>query len=329
MFLSSNNGSKVDCAKNIINQAIQEISADYESQIAELESRGDNAIPVIKTDVKSCSDVTGSFYCDISSYKRKDDFYSSQRTTDEVFTYVTKLLDDAVKKIEEIHAQNIPSLESNKLVRSKLEKLFKSIGLPDSYRERDNKSKARFPKYINVAAGYKADLTRIVVDDNYESALDAVSRKRKQLQEWVDVAKKEERAKQVEAEKKEQEIKKLRSFGIVASRYGLTENNTEYDLLESILAKDKYLRLGHYLLKNRNDSTDGPSYAERGLREFTADSELDKMIATDIQDAIDNWDGDGRCFRDIVCNYSYCFNLVHNEQLRNDYELVKSWLPEY
>lgn len=327
MLLSSYDGSQIDRAQNIISQAIKEIISNFEAQIAELKARADDSIPVIKTDIELCTKATGSFYCDISSYKRRDGYYTSERTADEVLTYVTKLIDDAIVTIEAIHSKNLPSLENNKIVRTKLEKLLQSIGLPDSYRERDYKSKARFPKYISVPAGYKKDLSQIVVDDGYESALFSAQQHRERLKTWFESAKREEQARQLEAEKKEQEIKKSRQFGVIAERYNLTENDTEQDLLDAILSKNKYLRLGHYLLKNREDSIDGPSYAERGLREFIEESEIDKLIAADIQSHIDNWDGDGRCFRDTIYNYDFCFNLVKNEQLYNDYKLVTSWAP--
>jgi len=108
----------------------------------------------------------------------------------------------------------------------------------------------------------------------------------------------------------------------------LTENDSERDLLDVILEKDKYLRLGHYLLKNREDWNDGYSYAENGLNGFIVESDEDGLIAADIQNCIDNWDGDGRCFRDCQYNYDHCFSLVKDEQLYKDYQLVKSWVDK-
>lgn len=329
MFLSNNDGSHNDQAKNIINQSIDSIIQKYEAQIAELKARADNSIPIIKNDIEQCSKITGDLYCDISSYETNtNNYYHSKRSPEEVLKYVSDLLDGKSKLIEETHAKNLSSIENNKIVREKLEKLLKSIGIPDSTRQRDHKSRARFPKYISVPAGYKSDIVNIVISDGYGNALNDIKRKREQLNTWVDAKKLVVQKEKEEKEKKELEVKRIRQFGIIASRYGLTENDSEHDLLDAILEKDKYLRLGHYLLKNREDWNGGYSYAENGLGGFNIESEEDKLIAADIQGCIDNWDGDGRIFRDTEYNYDHCFSLVKDEQLYKDYQLVKSWMDK-
>lgn len=326
MFLSNNDGSYNDQAKNIINQSIDFIIQNYEAQIAESKARADDSIPIIKTDIESCNKITGNLYADISSYETDDNsYYSRKRSPEEVLKYVSSLLDQKTKEIEEIHAKNLSSIENNKIVRDKLEKLLKSIGLPESYRTRDYKSRARFPKYISVAAGYKSDLGNIVISDGYESAINDIKRKREQLTTWVEAKKLVVQKEKEEKEKKELEVKRIRQFGVIAGRYCLTENDSEHDLLEVILSKDKYLKLGHFLLKNREDCNDGYSYAECGLNGFNIESEEDKLIVADIQNCIDNWDGDGRIFRDTEYNYDHCFSLIKDEQLYKDYQLVKSW----
>ena len=59
------------------------------------------------------------------------------------------------------------------------------------------------------------------------------------------------------------------------------------DILDVILEKDKYLRLAHYLLKNREDWNDGYSYAESGLNGFDVETETDKLIEDDNFDTRD------------------------------------------
>ena len=61
---------------------------------------------------------------------------------------------------------------------------------------------------------------------------------------------------------------------------------------------------------------------------FIVESDEDGLIAADIQNCINNWDGDGRTFRDTKYNYDYCFSLVKDEQLYKDYQLVKSWVDK-
>jgi len=111
----------------------------------------------------------------------------------------------------------------------------------------------------------------------------------------------------------------------MASKYGLKEENTKEELLDKILEKDKYLRLGHYLILNRNDWNDGPNFAENGLYSFSVETEEDKLIYAEISSLIDNWGGDGRCFRDCHWSYDHLFTKVDTD-LYKDFEKVSGWI---
>lgn len=81
-------------------------------------------------------------------------------------------------------------------------------------------------------------------------------------------------------------------------------------ILDALLAKDKYLRLAHYLERNRNDWSDGYHFARTGLNGFEVVSDDDQAIATEIGDLLDDDEVDGRCFRDCHYNYGVLYGLA-------------------
>jgi len=86
--------------------------------------------------------------------------------------------------------------------------------------------------------------------------------------------------------------------------------------IEATLLKNKYLRLAYYLNKNRNDWSDGHSYAESGLSGFAVEKQIDSDIYNDISSYIDDgWDGDGRVFRDCKYNYTVLYGMVEDKSL--------------
>ena len=46
---------------------------------------------------------------------------------------------------------------------------------------------------------------------------------------------------------------------------------------------------------------------------FTVETETDQEIQDELQGLIDNWDGDGRVFRDCKWNYSTLYAMVTDE----------------
>jgi hypothetical protein len=97
------------------------------------------------------------------------------------------------------------------------------------------------------------------------------------------------------------------------------------DVLFELIKKDKYLRLGDYLLMNRNDWSEGPRYARVGLIDFSIQNAQDQLIHNEIQTLINNWSGDGRCFRDSQYSYDYMFSLVEDDELLKDYWILKGY----
>jgi hypothetical protein len=131
------------------------------------------------------------------------------------------------------------------------------------------------------------------------------------------------------AEKEEAQKAQAKEDLMELARMQVKYGNFEWqDLLDKVLEKDKYLRLGHFLLRNREDWDDGPYYAKTGIYGFVVEDAVDQMISDEIWGLVNDWDGDGRCFRNCQSNYDYLFGIA-NADLYKDYELIKSKISNY
>lgn len=233
-------------------------------------------------------------------------------------------IDDCIRTMDFTHEENSDKIVNNEETAQKVKDFMETIGIRGTYSVYDyptNRHKTK--KSITKTAGYIDDIGReIKTSDGYKFAMDSLKKSRERLRkEFDDLCKKiieDEKRKELER-KKQEDIKELARFQV---KY---DNNGEWwDILDVILNKNKYLKLGHYLLKNREDWNDGPSYAKYGLSQFEVDGENDERIANELLYLTDDWDGDGRVFRDSKYGYDYVFSLVNDEELMKDYETVKS-----
>lgn len=319
MYISTDyNKSLPEQAKQALDQVYQSLIDHYEAEIKTLKARADDVIPKINNNIENCSQFGN--YKNPENREKRDGYYlygDYVKSVEEIEKECLLELDIGHNKIEEVHKSNLPALENNKLVYTKIKALMQSIGVPDSYQERDYSSRSYKPKYKTVY-GYGVDLGKIKLSDGYETALDKEKRLRKELIEYVNKRKDKELKEKREKEATELKQKKFIQLGVMAVKYGLAENISGEDLLNEILAKDKYLNLGHYLMMNRNDWSDAYNYAEIGLRNFVVETEEDKKIYEEINSYIINWQGDGRVFRDAGYGYDYLFKKV-NQDLYKDY----------
>lgn len=224
-------------------------------------------------------------------------------------------------KCDEAHNRNLLALENNKKLREKVEVFMEAIGMPKSYSMKEYKTKRSQGEYVKYSAGYLSDLSRNVsIDDGYEKAvkehgdfLAAIAAYEKG---------EEQKAEKLETERKKKEEKEIadKQLGVLVLKYELPYESSWKEVLEALLSKDKYLRLAHYLCENRNNWNDGYDKAEYGLSQFQAESEQDREIVKDLQDCIDNWDGDGRIFRDTKWSYDEIFKLA-DQSLFKDYAI--------
>ncbi len=226
---------------------------------------------------------------------------------------------------KEIHEKNLIAIENNKQVIEKIKLFMSNIGIPNSHYEKDTKSRARYPKDLEVRSGFLNDITRhISTDDGYKYFEDSYKR---QIERIAAFEKEEEKKEQdiiraTESKEKEQKNRTLQSVLII--KYGLDYESSWESIRDEILSRDKYLRLGYYLEKNRGDWNDGCDYAETGLENFKIECDEDQKIYNEINDLCVNFgeNPDGRCFRDCEYNYSYLYSKA-NAELYNDLQKIK------
>ncbi len=236
---------------------------------------------------------------------------------------INAALDAYLEQIKPTFEDNKAIIAHNILVVDRIKLFMGEIGIPSTYSERDPKSRARIPKTISHSAGYLQDIRRNIslADSSYNAILNQI----KTVRDSVDRTTSIRISKIVEEEKvaakrakEEEDARKLAYYQV---KYGLPSDADYEIVLDKILSLDKYLRLGHYLLMNRNDWNDGYSYAETGLGGFGVDSDEDKLIVDTLQKIISDYDVDGRYFRDSEYGYDYLFSKVP-EDLYKDYNEV-------
>ena len=214
---------------------------------------------------------------------------------------------------------NQAAIKNNQVVYDSLRKLIAAIGIPSSYNKIVNR---RSYKTESVSYDWTDGLWRLV--PTYDGWPDV---QRTYDQKIADIVKWEgELAAKAEAEKRQSEldaqnIEKIKVLGVLADRYGLPITATYEEILDAILSKDKYLALGHSLRLNRGDWSEGPYHARCGLDRFDVVSDIDHAIYKELRDLIDDWQGDGRCFRDAEYCYDNLFSMV-DPQLFADYTKI-------
>lgn len=325
---------------NTVEEALDFVLKEFDSY----KKKTDETIPSIKKlipyDIKPFDILnyrlqyvtnTGTYRGSYASYY--NDCNTSCKTIDQIKARQEALLvylDSILPKLEETKLQNEQIIEHNKTVIAKINMFMQTVGIPDSYQERDLKSRARVPKYIRHTAGYKGDITRNIptVDSSYKGIVFNIDNKKKEVDKWASSAIASITELEKAKEQSDLEQKKLHTLATLRVKYNLDFSATEEEILDCILSKCKYLKLAHYLLKNREDWNDGPYWASVGLDSFTVggDNDHDQKILDCLEPLISDWDGDGRVFRDCEWSYSDIFNLVSTE-LKSDYQILKDLMP--
>lgn len=239
-----------------------------------------------------------------------------------------KIIDERMASDDEIHEKNLPALLNNLKTKDKIIDFMTSVGISPKYTSWEYPtSRSKNKKSIDKSSGYMSDIEHMIkTSDSYEIVKRQYEEAKKRFKEQYDKMIANIALKEKEAEKeakKEEDRQALARFQV---KY---ENNGDWDdILDVILSKNKYLHLGHYLLMNRNDWTDGCKKAQYGLGGFVVETPVDKDIETEISGLIENWDGDGRCFRDSCYGYDFLFSLVDGKLL-HDYDEVCSKIDFY
>jgi hypothetical protein len=276
-------------------------------------------------------------YEDVKYPERRYDSYN--RTYYDDFTTV-ELCDNMITKLGENHAimlerkdKNAAAIKNNLEVLDNAVKFMTSLGLTTTYGEYKGSGNRR--KYVSLTSPwYSSILQQIPTVDGWYSYESAYKIRMKDMQDKKENIIKQQKEKE-EKEKREKDTKEKEfELAKLKVKYNLDAEANADDLLDSILSKNKYLCLAHYLELNREDWNDGYDYAQMGIDNFTIDSDLDQKIYNNITSYFDDF-SDGRVFRDCEYNYSFLYGIVkeQNQELYNDYktafELLNFFNPRY
>ncbi len=223
------------------------------------------------------------------------------------------------------HLENIEIARQNSQLVTNIFNLLERAGISTSYYGyKTKRSSKQSQQYYNFPSEIRGQIATSYKEDTLES------RKQELLKQvdnfWNQEIKKIEDERK-EKERIEKEKKENRTLALLLAKYDLDISQDWEDLLDAIIEKNKYLFLAHRLEQNRGDWTDGCSYAESGLDNFTIETEQDKKIHEDIYYYISTWDQhmDGRVFRDCTYDYGTIFGIAadSDSDLYTDYETVK------
>lgn len=245
---------------------------------------------------------------------------------EQILSVIEKYREDIKLRFEESDAIS----KHNKIIQDKIEQIMDKIGVTRVYKIYDYETtRSKTKKWLSKSSGFISDIQRVAPTWNeYSNYEDKVRELKVKLE--TEYAKAKDVVVKIEREEaaKKKAVEDAHELALLRAKY--TPDNAmsgNWEILEAILEKNKYLRLAHYLEANRNDWSDGYWNAERGLQGFTIDSAEDKEIYNCIYSITQYEDVDGRYFRDCEYNYGMLFGKV-DVALYKDYEIVKEMMDD-
>src|SRR5690554_5980550 len=156
------------------------------------------------------------------------------------------------KDCEPVVQENQKVLAHNKLQAERIEALMETLGVRKYYSTFEYKtSRSRNKTEKRHTAGYVSDLTRITPTDEYPKLCKMVEDKYRAIERFGSDKLKEAEAKRAEVEEAENEKKRLNQLATLRAKYTPNDFDSDlYEVLGSILEKDKYMMLAYYLEKN-------------------------------------------------------------------------------
>jgi hypothetical protein len=294
-------------------ESLDKAIAELKEYISELEAKANEVTGKIMP-VTPVDRMFGKRFTSIDSYGKEGSFLCQPH-----FSKAVHAARDHCWKIwEEVcntHEVNKAAIENNKALYDKIVLLMHNIGIPSEsveYLLKRNGRRAKEPS--RKPAGYLTDLHRCLLrDDGFSTAEREYEKFLKQIEEYEKKKLQEEvvakRAKELEEKKEESE--KIRATLVI--KYGLPYSSDFREVLEHILGQNKFLRLAYFLQRTAYDWNDGPDQAEFGLQGFVPENAEEEKIHKEILALLENWDGDGRVFRDCQYGYSYLYDVARKE----------------
>lgn len=307
-----------------LSKVLQQASTTIQAEADRLEATADAASGGTVQPVTRCTLPQSVTHQSIDGFAHKPgSLYYSRPSWQENAKVARAVLASSREAVEKQHQINRPVLENNRAVTAQVKRIMTNLGIPESRTSYGYQTpRARKMTSRTVTAGYISDLIEVCkTDDSYQSCCKALDAFEQRINEY-------ERKQQLEASKAEAEVRKkdgergkLILLGRMSSKYNCSEDI--HSIIEALCSKDKYFALAYWLLRNRTNWHDGPACAEQGLSYFLPlETEEDQLIHDEISGFCEDWDGDGRVFRDCTYNYTFLFEKAAPE-IMADYNLLE------
>lgn len=281
--------------------------------------------------VEKCSNINACIY-DPAGYRHEFRSAYSTPSNLQIAKKALECLYAAWAKDQEIHAKNLPAIENNQRIHDEVKAIMKAIGIPDRWKEKDLKSRARYTKYIEQAAGYLGDLARNVpVFDGFnERQYQGLKQRYAEFLSKAEQADKDaqlqrEREAKAAIERQKSDIEKA----AIILRYELDPAQLWdwTDILGVLRKKDQRIDLACAMQMTRGDWSEGYYRVSDALDRFKVETEEDGDIYRDVCSCFSD-DIDGRVFRDTAWSYGRIFESVTDTQLAADAQnALGHWMP--
>ena len=263
---------------------------------------------------------------DSRSYNYQNDNYTESM----INSICTAAINHSTQRLEQAtiqHELNLPAIQNNLKIQQGIVKMMEKFGVKGSWSTYEYKTnRSRTKTEVKHSCSWFSEVNRFIKTGDGFSGIESEHKQfLERIEKWkVEQTKKLEAKLQAE-EQKEQAIVKSRTLAQLQVKYGLEPDAEFRDVLDVLLDKNKYLCLAYWLERNRGDWNDGYSFAETGLDSFMIETETDQLIHDDIQSYMDDWDHDGRVFRDCEWNYGVLYSMVEDEELMKDFQTVQKF----
>jgi hypothetical protein len=229
-----------------------------------------------------------------------------------------ELVLEARRNIEARHQENLPVIENNKAVAQHVKRIMTNLGIPES-RTTYGYATARAKNMTRrtVTSGYVTDLAEVCkTEDGYKACCSQLDSFESRINAYEAEHRKADALAQSVALEQKAARNSLVLLGQLSGKYACEASAPA--IIEALCERDKYFALGYWMMRNRTDWNDGPARAQRGLGYFfPLISDEDQAINAEISALCDDWDGDGRVFRDCTYNYDVLFARADDEVLRD------------
>lgn len=315
-----------------------------EKVITEVKSSLDKIVPMMQELEKQANLTTGKIMevkhankmgdlkCSLEYYGSQNFYYKS--TCEDIVNAALAHGKMLFNESTAIHEANKDAIANNIEVRNKISMFMKATGISETYSTYEYpSSRSRQKKRVSHSSGWMGDLQRCVtIDDGYSVAISSHEDFKRRVEEYRKRHEKEENDRKMAEEKATKEKENNNRRIMFCVKYELDPDSSWSDILETILGKNKYLKLAYWLMRNRGDWGEGYHYAKIGIESFTVEYDIDREIAKDINDCIameENGDVDDRIFRDCTWNYNRILELVTDEKLLIDFNEINGNVEAY